>query len=911
VQFNAGPAAGATYARVAIPAALVFFMLWSDSGANPSADPRQGILINEGWSFVLEDAAGTHADGPRPRPWSAVDLPHTWNATDSRNKTKPYHRGTGRYRKTLFIGSHLAYKRLYLYFEGANQVADVTVNGEPAGRHVGGYSAFAFDISDLARFGEENEIEVRVDNRHDEDVPPLNADFTFYGGIYRDVRLLVLDDVHFGLDEYAATDLRVAPISVSQAQAQVEIDAGVENASGERHEVEVDSSLLDAEGSVIAQDSITATLEPGDLSKLRLARFEIREPELWSPESPYLYRVICTIRDGSRVLDRVQYPLGLRWVEVDAESGFRLNGNPYSLFGTNRHQDRAGLGNALPDELHRDDLRKIKNNGFNFLRLAHYPQDPAVLEAADEIGLLVWEETPVVNLIGLSSAFRQNSTRMVREMVRQHRHHPSVIFWGYMNEVTLVKPDPLPENYFEEVLALAKHLNGVVREEDSLRPTVMALSRDEVDNGVPLHEVPDILGLNLYFGWYYGELDSLGPFLDRYHQRNPGVPLFISEYGAGSDERVHALRPARFDFSTEFQQRFHEETFRQVLDRPWLIGSAVWAQFDFGSDYRQDTKFGINQKGLWYYDRTPKDIAWFYKAQLREEPILHIAARDWRHRAGSRPGDAIMPVRIYSNESPVELFVNGFSLGSKAVHNTAAVWDVEFAPGENVLTARSAAHEDKVTVDYEHRGSLFTGDSQPPGSLAVNAGADEQFVGADSRVWEADRAYVEGSWGYIGGTSERSHHRIFGTDDDPLYQTRRLGPHSYRFDVPDGGYLVGLRLAKLAGTPSDNEEFRVDINGRAVEVRDLEPFAQREIEVPVAASGGHGLAIRLISKSGDAFVNGIIVRLLPCQSSLAGTGPCTGISIRSSPKNRLPAKTSLISLMIRSRMPGTSICSLT
>ncbi|MGH8166058.1 MAG: glycoside hydrolase family 2 TIM barrel-domain containing protein, partial [Woeseiaceae bacterium] len=217
---------------------------------------------------------------------------------------------------------------------------------------------------------------------------------------------------------------------------------------------------------------------------------------------PYLYRVICTIREGSRVLDRLDYPLGLRWTEVDARTGFRLNGKPYRLFGTNRHQDYPGLGNALPNDIHRSDLLKIKNNGFNFLRLAHYPQDPEVLETADEIGLLVWEETPVVNLIGLSTRFRQNSARMVREMVRQDRHHPSVIFWGYMNEVTLVEPEPLPRNYYEEVVSLAKYLDGIVREEDPLRPTVMAISRDEIDNGVPLGSVPDILALNLYFGWY-------------------------------------------------------------------------------------------------------------------------------------------------------------------------------------------------------------------------------------------------------------------------------------------------------------------------------------------------------------------------------------------------------------------------
>jgi beta-galactosidase len=851
---------GSDKQRLTTLAILAICMLWFLTDARASDDPRRKISLNSDWSYSLEQPDRDGSAGLQSPTWQTIDLPHSWNAADSRNKTRPYHRGSGRYRKTLFIAPELAEKTLYLYFEGANQTSEVMVNGRPAGRHVGGYSAFAFDITDLVLPGEENEIEVRVDNRHDADVPPLNADFTFYGGIYRDVWLLALDDVHFNLDDYAATDLRIATVSVSDAQATIEVDAAIANASETRRRVQVDSSLVDAEGSVIAQSSVTTTLEPGDVSKLPLARFEIEEPELWSPETPYLYRVICTIRHGSHVLDRLQYPLGLRWIEFDAETGFRLNGKPYRLFGTNRHQDYPGQGNALPDELHRSDLRKIKDNGFNFLRLAHYPQDPAVLETADEIGLLVWEETPIVNVIGLSSGFRQNSTRMAREMVRQHRHHPSVIFWGYMNEVTLVRPDPLPENYYEEVLALAKHLNDVVREEDSTRPTVMALSYDELDNGVPLHEVPDILALNLYFGWYYGDLDSLGPVLDSYRRSHPEVPLFISEYGAGSDERVHALRPERFDFSTEYQQRFHEETFRQIRDRPWLIGSAVWNQFDFGSDYRQDTKFGINQKGLWYYDRKPKDIAWFYRAQLREEPVLHIAARDWRYRAGSRPADAIMPVRIYSNESPVELFVNGSSLGSKAVHDTTAVWNVEFAPGENLLSARSATREDKLSIDYEHRHPLFTEDPPPPVTLRINAGAAEQFIDREDRVWEADRAYVAGSWGYIGGDGERSHRKILGTDDDPLYQTRRVGSHTYRIDVPDGSYRLVLHLAKLTDKAPDTGAFRVDINGLTREMSDLAPFTRREIALSVAASGGQGLTIRLAGEAGDAFVNGIVVR---------------------------------------------------
>ncbi len=829
-----------------------------DAGA--SGHPRQRISLNTDWSFVFELPERADAAGVRTATWQGIDLPHSWNVADSTDKTKPYHRGIGRYRKSFFFEPSLDGKKLYLYFEGANQVADVTVNGRSAGRHVGGYSAFAFDISDLVRIGKQNEIEVVVDNRHNDDVPPLNADFTFYGGIYRDVWLLVLNDVHFDLDDYAATDLRIAPISVSEKQATVEIDAGVANASGSYREVSVDSSLVDADGSVIAEASVSTTVEPGDVSKLRLARFEIEEPNLWSPESPYLYRVICTLREGSRVLDRLHYPLGLRWIEFDGETGFRLNGKPYRLFGTNRHQDYPGLGNALPNEQHRSDLQEIKGNGFNFLRLAHYPQDPAVLETADEIGLLVWEETPIVNLIGLSAAFRQNSTRMVREMIRQHRHHPSVIFWGYMNEVTLVEPEPLPETYDREVLSLAQHLDHVVHEEDPLRPTVMALSRDELDRQTPLRSVPDILGLNLYFGWYYGELDSLGQFLDRYHQENPEVPLFISEYGAGSDARVHSLRAERFDFSTEYQQRFHEAAFEQILHRPWLVGSAVWAQFDFGSNHRQDTIFGINQKGLWYYDRRPKDIAWFYQAQLRKEPVLHIAARDWLRRAGSRPEDAIMPIRIYSNESPVELFVNDTSLGSRVIHNSTAVWKVEFTPGENRLAARSATREDKVTIDYEDRSSLFTAGSPRPAGIAINAGGNEQFIDQDGVIWEADRAYEQGSWGHLGGMSERSHHRIFGTEDDPLYQTRRAGSHGYRFDVADGRYLLELHFARLNEAAPGNTAFRVEINGLSRDVSELASYTRQQIEWPVEVSGGQGLRIRLVSEPGVAFVSGISVK---------------------------------------------------
>jgi beta-galactosidase len=342
------------------------------------------------------------------------------------------------------------------------------------------------------------------------------------------------------------------------------------------------------------------------------------------------------------------------------------------------------------------------------------------------------------------------------------------------------------------------------------------------------------------------------------------VPLFVSEYGAGSDERVHSRQPVSFDFSTEYQQRFHEAAFRQILDRPWLIGSAVWAQFDFGSDYRQDTKYGINQKGLWYYDRTPKDIAAFYRAHLRDEPVLHIAARDWRRRVGSRAGDTAMPVRIYSNEQSAELFVNGESLGAKNLQNRTAEWSVPFAPGENILAARSRQCEDQVRVFYEDRRALFAGRPAHGVALAVNAGGSEQYIGGDDLVWEADRAYERGSWGYVGGASGRSHHRIFETFDDPLYQTRRLGAHVYRFDVADGTYRVELHFARLkdseGASDRDGGNFSVNANGLVVSVGAAPPFTGRQVELLVAASGDRRVTLKLEDGSGEAYVNGIVIQ---------------------------------------------------
>jgi beta-galactosidase len=739
------------------------------AGAVPA--PRVRYTINEQWRYAPGSIDEAAAAGFDDSAWQSVNLPHTWNAIDAFDKTATYRRGIGWYRKRLVLDSALRGKRLFLYFEGANQVADVFVNGRHAGQHIGGYTAFVFEITDLVTFDRQNVVAVRVDNSHNPDIPPLNADFTFYGGIYRDVWLLATSPIHVAVADHASSG-----VFLSTQAGVVRISGTVVNQSDHDASLRVVNRVTDATGAVVTSIASGVRLRAGASSSFAQRSPPIEHPRLWSPATPYLYRVRTEVYDGRELVDEVQNPLGFRWFSVDARNGLTLNGQPLKLFGTNRHQDYAGLGNALPDDLHRRDVHLIKETGFNFLRLAHYPQDPAVLDEADRAGLVIWEEIPIVNLINTSAAFAENSERMLVEMIRQHYNHPSILFWGYMNEVLLRKPDPLPERYYETVLELARRLDKRAHAEDSTRRTVMALSRDELNDDKGLADIPEILGMNLYFGWYYENFAALGEFLDRIHRQRPARPLIVSEYGAGTDERVHSMQPKRFDFTSEYGQEFHRASFPQLERRPFVLGTAVWNQFDFGSASREDTKYSINSKGLYFYDRKPKDMAFYYQAALLAKPVLTIA-REWSERAGA----GLQPIWIYTNQPEVELFVNGRSAGSRAVENRTARWQVELSAGENRIRARAGSLEDTTTILYDHRaaGTIF----------AVNAGGDYDYIDASHVYWEAD-------WGYAGGEEKRTYHRIFGTNEDPLYQASREGMDRYQFDVPDGTYEVRLGFAE-------------------------------------------------------------------------------------------------------------------
>ncbi len=835
-----------------------------------AAPPRIRYTVNEGWRYApgpLDGAAAPEfADGA----WARVDLPHTWNAEDAFDDAEGYRRGIGWYRRRLRLSPALQGKRLFLYFEAANQVADVYVNGRHAGQHIGGYTAFAFDVTDLVRFDAPNVVAVRVNNEHDPDIPPLDADFTFYGGLYRDVWLVATEPLHLAVTEHAAPGVYIDTPEVSDTAATVRIRSVVVNHADAPRQVRVVHRIANAQGREVAVLETGAEILPDTAARLEQSGNMPSAPRLWSPDDPYLYRVSTEVYAGDSLVDRVENPLGFRWFEATGE-GFFLNGEPLFLAGTNRHQDYPGYGNALPDRFHERDLRIIDEDGFNFLRLAHYPQDPRVLEVADRRGLLLWEEVPVVNTITQSEAFRENSERMLVEMIHQHYNHPSVAMWGYMNEIMLRPRNPLPEGYYEDVLDLAEHLEAVADSLDPHRLTATAQSFHEIYNGKGVSDVPDVLGMNLYFGWYYEELESLGAFLDTLHAQHPDRPLMISEYGAGSDERVHTMEPQAFDFSTEYQQRFHEADFRQITERPYLVGSAVWNQFDFGSALRQDTKNAINQKGLYFFDRTPKEVAFYYRAKLSGEPVLRIATRGWTRRAGSRPKDRRQPVVIYTNGGEVELLLNGDQVGTQPVENATARFQVTLQPGENTLRARTTRGgttvEDEATIRYADRTSFFEDATSEETVMAVNAGAHYSFVDETGTVWEADRAYEPGSWGYLGGAARRTHHRILSTPDDPLYQAARDSVQAYRFDVPDGAYEVVLGFVEREHGGAGQRVFSAYVNGQpVVEGLDLAGqhgrFRALTRKARVHAGGGGGLVIRFEAEAGAPTISSLLVRRL-------------------------------------------------
>lgn len=838
-------------------AAFVVCSLGAHARDAQCAQARSKISINGGWHFHPGDLAdgASAAVGPE---WQSVNLPHTWNAEDVLDDVPGYRRGIGWYRRDLFVPAELRGKRIYLFFEGVGQNAEVFINGRSIGSHVGGYAAFTFDVTDALGFGDRNSIAVKADNTRNLDRPPIDGDFNMYGGIYRDVWMIAVDPVHLSFGESAAPGVVVTTPQVSRENANARVVASIVNKGSAEKPIAVRTIVFAPDGKQIAEDRKSVRAEVGRETSVS-HDFRVPGPRLWSPDSPSLYRVVTRIEEGTTLIDEVSQPLGFRWFSFDANKGFFLNGKPLKLRGTNRHQDHAGLGNALPDSYHVRDLEIIKENGFNFLRLAHYPQDPAVLEAADRLGLLIWEEIPIVNRIHVSQGFNDNAKLMLREMIRQHRNHPSIILWGYMNEVYL--PLPQTDAHFAATVDLAKELESICKAEDPSRSTAIAFDWGGRAKYHPtgLGDITDVVGWNLYHGWYYETFDDFGKFMDEQHRLHPARPLIVSEYGANADRRVHSDAPKSFDSSVEWQQMFHESFLRQIEARPYIAGSAIWNQFDFASEFRGETIPHINQKGMYTFDRVPKDVSYFFRSNYSSEPVLHIATRDRKKRSGV----AKQSVKVYSNLREVELFHNGRSLGKKTGPEKARTWDVLFVPGINEFRAvgmiNGRAMWDLAEVEYiDPSGKDF---------IAVNVGSNTEVTDSGGILWQADIPVPGASWKLIETRSAPVETRgnILSTLDDALYQRMREGTFAYAFDVPDGEYEIDIRAVERKHKAVGLRNFDLLINGAKVFAA-VDLFGElgfmRHVSRKIrhTASGGRGIEVKFEAVKDLPVVSGISVR---------------------------------------------------
>ncbi len=882
-------------ARAARAAALMLPM------AVHAQSARVQRSINDGWRFSyggqsFAEKFTSIVEPGKMRPferaqmadagWEQITLPHTWNVKDPFDDVPGYRRGLAWYRRYLTIDSSYAGKRLFLQFEGVNQVADVYVNGAFAGRHEGGYTGFNIDVTQWLKIGERNLVAVQVNSTFDPFIAPLAIGYALYGGIYRDVWLIATSPVHIALDDHGSNGTTVTTPYVRQDSARTHVQTDVVNDGGAPKTVRVVSNIVDAAGRVMSTMSSQATVAAHARQQVMQELPAVRTPHLWSPDDPYLYRVTTDIVDGEVIADRVSNPLGFRWFAFDASTGFQLNGKKLVLRGTTRHQDHEQFGSALPNSIHRRDFEMIKGMGANFVRLAHYPQDPEVLEAADKLGLLIWEEIPVVNYINPDARFTANTTTMLQEMIRQHRNHPSVIMWGLMNESLLWSKDAeriskhTDTTYLRQVRALAFHLDTVARREDPTRVTTMALSGGDDYDTFGISDATQVIGVNRYDGWYGGVFADFGKALDKRHAAHPNQPLLVSEYGAEDDYRVNSLTPERFDFSGTWQRRFHEAHLRQIAARPWLSGTAIWNQFDFSQPEIGGSIPFRNQKGMQTWNREFKDVYYVYQANWTTAPMVRIASRAWTQRTGTDttaprgagPRPVVQPVDVFSNGASVELFVNGKSIGVRTPDDVKRItFDVPFTNGENVLEARARVGTttviDRLSINFVYRPPVLADAAIPFRELAVNVGSRAEMADADGVIWNADQPYRAGSFGFVGGDATQFPRDlpVIGASQTPIYITYRKGIQGYRVDVPNGEYEIELRFAEPTAVAPGERVFDVVVNGRTV-VASLDLVAQagtgRAVPITVFATsvGEQGLQLTFPAKVGQPILSGIRVR---------------------------------------------------
>ena len=603
-----------------------------------------------------------------------VALPHTWNNLDGQDGANDggYWRGIGSYH--ISLPAPTAGCRQYIEFQGANHVATVYCNGREMGVHRGGFSTFRFELTE-ALTEKENILTVEVTNAPS-DIYPQMADFTFFGGLYRAVNFIEVPDAHFDLMKTGTTGVFITP----RCTGTVRIDAfPVGGSAG----CTVRAELCDAAGQVVAVAETPAEAHT-------VLKMKVEDPHLWNGTiDPYLYTANVRLMDGADEMDAVTDHFGFRSFHVDPERGFFLNGKSYPLHGVARHQDRLDMGWAITRKEHEEDMALIQEVGANTIRLAHYQHDPYFYELADKAGMVIWAEIPFISKFNPSQAAHDNTISQMTELIAQNYNHASICFWGISNEITIGgETEPLYQNLCE--------LNALCKRLDPSRLTTMA----EVSM-VPMDSehvyITDVLSYNHYFGWYMGEVEENGPWMDEFHKKNPSRPVGISEYGAEAILSWHSAKPENHDYTEEYQAYYHHEMLKTFATRPYIWSTHVWNMFDFAADARDEGGCkGRNNKGLVTYDRKiKKDAFYIYQAYWTTAPMVHVCGRRFADRA---PGER--SVYVYTNQPEVTLLLNGQPVGTKvAVDHMAVFEELPLQDGENTITARAGDVEDTITLN--------------------------------------------------------------------------------------------------------------------------------------------------------------------------------------------------------------------
>lgn len=667
---------------------------------------REQMLINEGWEYLEENHESI--EGPRAaKAWQAVSLPHTWNQWDATDLQPGYRRNASWYKKQLEIP--LVEQAVYqLYFEGVNTKARIYVNGKKAGEHIGGYVGFRIDITPFVNPGQANEILVRADNGYDRNlIPSQKSDFFIYGGIVRDVFLEILPPTHL---EHIA----VSTPTVSQSRAETRVAISLKGLAAAT-DLKIHCELIEK---ATQKRVLEMTAQDVSASSLTVDLPTLEQPALWSPDAPHLYELKTQLIQDGLVLDEKTETIGYRWYSFEPHGAFFLNGERLLIRGTHRHEEHAGYGMALPNELHRSDMQMIKNMGANFVRLGHYPQDPEVYVAANELGLILWDELPWCRGGVGQKAWKSHTRRLFREQIHQNFNHPSILFWSVGNEIYWLPDFPEGGNS-DNINPFVKELNDLAHELDPHRMTAIRKYYDGAD-------LVDVFSPSIWSGWYSGVYDNYEATLEK---NRPLYPRFLHmEYGGSSHIGRHTETPVTgkgLVKEDEWAESINQASVTNIAKRgdwtesyivdlfdwylgiteksDWFAGNAQWAFKDFGTPLRPENAIPyINQKGLVDRSGKPKDAYYVFKSYWAKEPFVYIESHTWTHRSG--PKGTPRNLSVFSNAAEVALSLNGESLGKKnrkvgQFPASGLNWDLLFQEGENVLKATAYQGEQIVAVD--------------------------------------------------------------------------------------------------------------------------------------------------------------------------------------------------------------------